>query len=320
MVKRVVVGDLLVEPVSGIIPDIFYEMHQEYHSLPKPVVPRETIIQVCKEKSMWCTFAEIKTAIICACKHPVIGTVSTTPRWLFDVHAEDMAAVKMAVVGGIEGVVEQFAQNGQTTTEGVSNLPLALDIHPAAITNDIMEIRQVLGVEAANAALFNELKLVMDAASYINPRHIQLLVDTMTQTGDVVAASRHGMSRTKQPVLQRASFEETREVFCAAALKKSTDACSGVSCAIMLGRRIPGGTGAFDVVLQEQNSPPPLEYKWKPFEPYSDIDFTIDDDVFEVPDLSSVVAADTPPQSPVYCPDSPSYCPESPSYTPMTSC
>ena len=212
LVKRVVVGDLLVEPVSGIVPDMFYRLHQEYHGLPRPVVPRETIIQVCKAKSICCTFLEIKTAILGACERPVVGTVSTSSRWLFDVHADDLAAVKAAVVGGIDGVTEQFARNGQTTTEGASDLPRAMELHAHARTNDVMEVRRVLGIEAANRVLFEEMKSVMDAACYINARHIQLLVDTMTQTGEVVAASRHGMSKTKQPVLQRASFEVMRQL------------------------------------------------------------------------------------------------------------
>ena len=313
LAKRVLVGDLLEEPVDGLIPDAFYELHQKYHGLPAPVVPRKTVLQVSKARSEGCTFLEIKAAVLKACKRPVVGTVSTSARWLFDVHPEDVAAVKAAVVGGIEGVTAQFSQHGKTTTEGKSDLYAALALHPAAVTNDVMETCRVLGVEAANRMLIAEMKTVMEAACYINERHIQLLVDTMTRTGRVVPASRHGMSRTKQPVLQRASFEETREVFCRAALEKDTDACSGVSCAIMLGRRIPGGTGAFELVDKPPEPPEPLEYHWDPFEPYTGIEFAVEEEEYVRPPES---LPESLPASPAYCPDSPAYCPDSPVYAP----
>ena len=204
LAKRVLVGDLL-EPADGVVPDAFYELHQKYHGLSKPVVPRKTVLQV--SKAHGCTFLEIKGAVIAACKRPVVGTVSTSARWLFDVHAEDLEAVKAAVVGGIEGVTAQFSRHGKTTTEGRSDLYAAMALHHGATTNDVVETCRVLGVEAANRVLVAEMKTVLEAACYINERHIQLLVDTMTRTGKVVPVSRHGMSRTKQPVLQRASFE-----------------------------------------------------------------------------------------------------------------
>ena len=208
LVRHAVVGDMLEDPAPGTeVPRIFYMVHARFHRLEKPVAPRPTILQVSKAKSEGCTFLEIKTAIIAACEQPVVGTVSTSDLWLFDVAPGDLERVKATVVGGIPGVTKQFTQHGRTTTEGSSDLYAAIALHAEAVTNDVLETCRVLGVEAANRMLLQEMKTVMEAACYINERHIQLLVDTMTRTGNVVAASRHGMSKTKQPVLQRASFE-----------------------------------------------------------------------------------------------------------------
>ena len=221
LVRYVVVGDLIDDTTPGAeIPSAFYEAHARYHRLDKPV-NRGNIIQLCKDKCEGCTFLEIKSAIINACREHVVGTVSTSEFWLFDVHADDMESVKSAVVGGIEGVKKQFSHHGKTTTEGTSNLYAALSLHAEAITNHVLETCRILGVEAANSVLLSEMKAVMEAACYINERHIQLLVDTMTRTGKVVAASRHGMSKTKQPVLQRASFEVSTQK------KRSFWACFG---------------------------------------------------------------------------------------------
>ena len=49
------------------------------------------------------------------------------------------------------------------------------------ISNDVLEILRVLGVEAARSALINELRLVLNFYGiYINYRHLATLCDVMT--------------------------------------------------------------------------------------------------------------------------------------------
>ena len=114
------------------------------------------------------------------------------------------------------------------------------------------EIMQVLGVEATRAALLKEIRKVIEFdGSYVNYRHLALLVDIMTQRGSIMAISRHGINRTEVGALARASFEETVELLVEAAGAGEVDDCKGVSENIMLGQLAPLGTGNFDVILRK---------------------------------------------------------------------
>ena len=55
------------------------------------------------------------------------------------------------------------------------------------ITNDIIEIYKVLGVEAARQCIFNELSEVIEFDGYINYHHLSMLVDRMTCNDKMVS-------------------------------------------------------------------------------------------------------------------------------------
>ncbi len=111
----------------------------------------------------------------------------------------------------------------------------------------------LLGIEASRAALLKEVRKVIEFdGSYVNYRHLALLIDIMTQSGDLMAISTHGINRTEAGALGRASFEETQELLMSAATDAELDDCKGVSENIMLGQLAPVGTGGFGVVLDEE--------------------------------------------------------------------
>lgn len=117
-------------------------------------------------------------------------------------------------------------------------------------SNDLWQIIEVLGVEAARAALCRELTLVLAFdSSYVNHRHIAILVDVMTYRGVISAVTRHGINRADTGALMRCSFEETVEILLEAAATGELDDCRGISENVMLGQMAPMGTGAFDVQL-----------------------------------------------------------------------
>ncbi len=119
-----------------------------------------------------------------------------------------------------------------------------------AYSNSFIEILEVLGIEAARAGLLKELGMVLSFdGSYVNHRHMALLVDIMTQRGMLMAITRHGINRNDTGALMRCSFEETVEILLEAAGFGELDDCRGVSENIMLGQLAPMGTGEFDVVM-----------------------------------------------------------------------
>jgi DNA-directed RNA polymerase II subunit RPB1 len=117
-------------------------------------------------------------------------------------------------------------------------------------SNDLWQIVEVFGIEAARSALVKELTAVLAFdGSYVNHRHIALLVDIMTYRGVISAVTRHGINRADTGALMRCSFEETVEILLEAAATGELDDCRGISENVMLGQMAPMGTGNFDVFL-----------------------------------------------------------------------
>lgn len=87
-------------------------------------------------------------------------------------------------------------------------------------SNHLIEIIEVLGIEAARSALLKEMRNVIEFdGSYVNYRHLAALCDSMTSRGHFMAITRHGINRNENGPLAQCSFEETvdilfRFVFC----------------------------------------------------------------------------------------------------------
>lgn len=118
------------------------------------------------------------------------------------------------------------------------------------ISNNCVEVFNVLGIEAARNSILREAKQVIEFdGSYVNYRHLALLCDIMTSQGVLMAITRHGINRTNQGALMRCSFEETVEILMEAAAMGDVDDCKGVAENVLLGQMAPMGTGAFSVKL-----------------------------------------------------------------------
>jgi DNA-directed RNA polymerase II subunit RPB1 len=120
------------------------------------------------------------------------------------------------------------------------------------VSNDVLDVYRILGIEAARETLVREFRAVIEAdGSYVNKRHIGLLCDVMTYRGDIVAFTRHGLARSDAGFLARCSFEETVEVLFNAALFGDREIVQhrGVTANIMIGQLAPVGTGTCDIIL-----------------------------------------------------------------------
>lgn len=141
-----------------------------------------------------------------------------------------------------------------TTGTALSDVLAVNGVNPqTTYSNSFIEILGVLGIEAARAGLLKELGMVLSFdGSYVNHRHMALLVDIMTQRGMLMAITRHGINRNDTGALMRCSFEETVEILLEAAGFGELDDCRGVSENIMLGQLAPMGTGEFDVIMDNK--------------------------------------------------------------------
>ena len=120
-------------------------------------------------------------------------------------------------------------------------------------SNNIHEIYALFGIEAARNALYNEISEVFEnAGSYINSRHKELLVDMMTNKGYLMSMDRHGINKSDRGTLAKCSFEETPDILARAAIFGECDRMNSVSSNIMLGQEVSIGTGAIDVLFDEE--------------------------------------------------------------------
>jgi len=129
---------------------------------------------------------------------------------------------------------------------------LSLDFidNTRTISNDIIEIYHVLGIEAARQAIYNELVDVVEFdGTYINFHHYSVLVDRMTATEKLISIFRHGINNDNIGPIAKASFEETPEMFLKAARHAELDTMRGISANVMCGQEGFFGTSAFQVVL-----------------------------------------------------------------------
>jgi DNA-directed RNA polymerase subunit A' len=138
-------------------------------------------------------------------------------------------------------------------TDG-SNLPRVLDVYGVdptrTTTNHIHEIAKTLGIEAARNAIIREAMNVLEEQGLdVDIRHVMLVADIMTSTGDVRQIGRHGISGEKSSVLARAAFEITVPNIVEAAIMGESDPLKGVTENVIVGQSIPIGTGLVDLYM-----------------------------------------------------------------------
>lgn len=151
-----------------------------------------------------------------------------------------------------EGVVKKF-QEFILDTEG-TNLKYILNYNGIdfrrTLSNDIIEVCKILGIEATRKILIQELKnLISFDGSYVNFRHLALLVDIMTHKGKLISITRHGFNKMDVSPIARCTFEETVDILYQSAVFGICDDLKGVSSNILVGNLAPIGTGLIDLFL-----------------------------------------------------------------------
>ena len=168
--------------------------------------------------------------------------------------------LKVLTIKGVPGIKRAIARIDQATKKWIlytqgSNLKEVLEIDEVdanrTFTNDIIEIAQVLGIEAARNAIYDEsLRTLSEQGLEVDQRHLMLVADMMTFGGSVRAVGRQGISGRKSSVLARAAFEITTKHLLRAGLLGEVDPLTGVAENIIVGQPITLGTGAVNLVYK----------------------------------------------------------------------
>lgn len=135
-----------------------------------------------------------------------------------------------------------FVRTGGTNLRAAMKIP---GVDPAkCTTNNIIEVQETLGIEAARNTLLKELEQVMKLQGLdVDIRHLMLLADAMCASGEVTAIGRRGLSGQKSSIIARAAFEETVKHLLSAAAYSTEDKLSGIIENIIIGQDVPVGTG-----------------------------------------------------------------------------
>jgi len=164
---------------------------------------------------------------------------------LLENHIKGIKGVSQVVVTkeGDEWVINTLGSNLKQVSEieGVD--------FTRTTSNNIFEMCEVLGIEAARAAIINQAQFTMEEQGLgVDVRYIMLLADLMTVDGEIKAIGRYGISGQKPSVLVRASFEETKKHLVLASVRGEKDHLRGAIENIILNQVAPIGTGSFDLV------------------------------------------------------------------------
>jgi DNA-directed RNA polymerase subunit A" len=184
---------------------------------------------------------------------PGFGTLRSLRRF-----TDRLREVKLCGVPGILNAVVISEDDGSgwfIKTEG-TNLKAVLQMKEVeserVTTNNIREIEDVLGIEAAREAVIREAKAVLDNQGLkVNPRHVMLVADVMCYDGRVQPIGRQGVSGAKASVFARAAFEETVKHLHAASIRGDKDELKGITENIVVGQPIPVGTGLVKLGMKE---------------------------------------------------------------------
>jgi DNA-directed RNA polymerase subunit A' len=139
----------------------------------------------------------------------------------------------------------------QTAGSNLGKVVQVEGVDPTRVyTNNVHEVAQVLGIEAARATLVRELMGTLDEQGLeVDIRHIFLVSDLMTSKGYIQQIGRHGIAGSKSSVLARAAFEITVPTLAEAAVKGEVEDLKGVTENVIVGLPIPVGTGMIDLYM-----------------------------------------------------------------------
>ncbi len=170
---------------------------------------------------------------------------------------KNVQSIVLKGIKGIKRVVIRKEESGEYVlyTEGsVLKEVLAIEGVDATRTrtNNVNEIFEVMGIEAARFALIHEAtETLKEQGLTVDVRHIMLVSDIMTVDGEVKPIGRHGISGEKASVLARAAFEVTVSHLLDSGMRGDVDELRGVTENVIVGQPIRLGTGNVKLIAKK---------------------------------------------------------------------
>lgn len=216
---------------------------------------------------IYCNFSEIKDIV--SSKFDISETERSciTPENINFYTCRDVVIdyVKSIKISGIEGVKGVFPREEVKSKEWVLDIQCRAVNHRLSherflkilslpnvdqtrtICDDMHAVMSALGIEAARKFLIEELSRVISFdGTYIDPRHIQILVDSMTHTGEITSIGRYGISRDVGPIA-KIMFEQSVFNAVESAIFTEADQMNSTASSVMYGLTAKSGTGVVTI-------------------------------------------------------------------------
>lgn len=264
--------DIQMKEESVLKEDPWYSYFISHHSFIYP--SQNKVIRLCLDKKILYHYRiplslvaekieENYTDAVCSFSPDVLGIVDV---WLnisgiekvaVFVHHVVLPCLHHILICGIEGIQQYYIENS-THSKYIQasgyQLPQLFTLPMVDTTktfsNHMWEIYEMLGIEAVAEFLFQEFVNVISVDSYINHRHINLMVDVMCFSGGISSISRYGVLKNQTGPLSKSSFEESLHCFTSAGMFGEKESMNGVSASIMVGKIIKSGTGVCDLLYK----------------------------------------------------------------------
>lgn len=162
-------------------------------------------------------------------------------------HLKGIKGIKHAIVKRDGKTGEYYIMSSGTNLKAVLRLK-EVD-HTRTVSNDIHEVAEVLGIEAARYMIIQELKDAYGTLD-VDLRHFALVADMMTWEGRITPIGRTGIAGRKGSVLARAAFEETGKHLTEAAIHGEEDHLKGVVENLIVGLPVKVGTGRVKLAMK----------------------------------------------------------------------
>jgi DNA-directed RNA polymerase II subunit RPB1 len=114
-------------------------------------------------------------------------------------------------------------------------------------SNNMWDIFNMFGIEAARNFLIEDFSKIIS----VNHRHLDTMINSMTNTGKIMSVSRYGIDRKQVGPFAKAAFEQPFDNFFISATKGEIDNITGVSASVSLGKLANMGTGMIDVFINQ---------------------------------------------------------------------
>jgi DNA-directed RNA polymerase beta' subunit len=166
--------------------------------------------------------------------------------------------LKNTIISGVKGIEQVLVVKRErdyvivTLGTNLKDIIQLKEVNPEkSMSNDFYEVAEIFGIEAARALLVHEVKEVLKTQGLdIDIRHLKLIADAMTNTGEVKGVTRMGIIAQKSSILARATFETPVKQFVNASIKGQSDKLVSVIENIILNQPVPVGTGLPGLAVQ----------------------------------------------------------------------